>query len=153
MQMSAGDQKSYPKLTSYVKNALPKVADVGAIASAINTIGQLNLSKLRAALKFGDGPMIKITALSLGTYGEFTPDIGSNEVKINVKMADSFEKGNGLVPSGKGKVYLVGVVLLHELVHWGDDQDGVDRPGEEGKEFERKVYGTPPTDTLHAGQS
>jgi hypothetical protein len=39
-------------------------------------------------------------------------------------------------------------VLLHELVHWGDDQDGVDRPGEEGKEFERRAYGTAITDTL-----
>ena len=39
------------------------------------------------------------------------------------------------------RVYLVGVTILHELTHWGDDQDGVDRPGEEGEEFEIKVYG------------
>jgi hypothetical protein len=146
--MSAGDQSKYPKLAKYVKSSLPTVADVGVIASAMNTIGQLNLSKLRSALKWGSGPMIKVTPLPYPTYGEFTPDIGSNEVRLHDKTAQAFEDGKGLVPCPKGKVYLAGVVLLHELVHWGDDQDGVDRAGEEGKEFERKVYGAAITDTL-----
>jgi hypothetical protein len=64
----------------------------------------------------------------------------------------AFEDGRGLVTASAGKVYLIGVVMLHELVHWGDDQDGVDRPGEEGKEFETAVYGSAITDTLFPGQ-
>jgi hypothetical protein len=36
---------------------------------------------------------------------------------------------------------MVGVILLHELVHWADDQDGVDTVGEEGFSFEDAVYG------------
>lgn len=57
-------------------------------------------------------------------------------------MVDEFEAGKGKRVARAGDVYLVGVTLLHELVHWGDDQDGIDRPGAEGEEFERLIYGS-----------
>lgn len=39
-------------------------------------------------------------------------------------------------------LYLVGVTLLHELVHWCEDQDGVDQTlSKEGLDFEQMVYG------------
>ncbi|MCH7559811.1 MAG: hypothetical protein IIC67_00320 [Thaumarchaeota archaeon] len=37
--------------------------------------------------------------------------------------------------------FLVGVTILHEYVHYGDNIDGVDYPGEEGQLFEIDVYG------------
>jgi len=44
------------------------------------------------------------------------------------------------VKGSQGLVVFIwlGVTLLYELVHW----DGIDRPGEEGEEFERLVYGS-----------
>jgi len=77
----------------------------------------------------------------MGAYGEFEPGIGSNEISIERLLVVDFEAGRGMRVVGAGSVPLVGVTLLHELVHWGDDQDGIDRPGEEGEEFERAVYG------------
>ncbi len=77
-----------------------------------------------------------------GVCGEFTPDVGSQELRVNRKMVEEFEAGRGKRPTPDGReVYVLGVTILHELIHWGDDQDGVDRPAEEGEEFEKTVYG------------
>lgn len=151
MQMASADQTTYPKFTQYVRFSMPKLVDVPVIVNALRNIGQINLARMRLVLKWGSGPMLKIGPLP-GKYGEFTPDIGSNEISLNERTVKAFEDGRGLVTASAGKVYLVGVVMLHELVHWGDDQDGVDRPGEEGKEFETAVYGSAITDTLFPGQ-
>ena len=140
MKMSAADQASFPKLKYYVRNNLPQVANIPIIRGAMLEIAQLNHSKLKAALAWGNEPTLKVTILA-GAFGEFTPDIGSNEIRLDTRMVQEFEAGRGLRNAKAGRVFLVGVTILHELTHWGDDQDGVDRPGEEGEEFEIKVYG------------
>jgi len=141
MRMHATDIKSYPKFAYYVKNDIPKVIHVPSIVYAMNKVGQLNKTKLQSALRWGVGPQIRVTILA-GAVGEFTPNIKSNEIRININAVKEFEAGKGKRVAKAGNVYLVGVTLLHELVHWGDDQDGIDRPGEEGNEFERLVYGS-----------
>ena len=140
MKMSAADQASFPKLKSYVQNQLPQVANVPIIRAAMLQIAELNHAKLVAALKWGNEPTLKVTVLS-GAFGEFSPDIGSNEIRLDTNMVRDFVAGRGWRNAKAGRVLLVGVTILHELTHWGDDQDGIDRPGEEGEEFERKVYG------------
>ena len=143
MRMTATDIKAYPKLTYYVKTDVPKLLMVPAIVSALNSIGQINKTKLMLALSWGAGPQITVKNLSRA-YGEFTPNVGSNEIRIDLSLVREFEMGKGRRVVRAGNIYLVGVTLLHELVHWGDDQDGIDRPGEEGEEFERRVYGSIP---------
>lgn len=140
MRMTPQDIKKYPKLAYYVRVNLPEVMRVPAIVSAFNKIGGINRSTLRGALVWGAGPTIKVTPL-IKAYGEFTPDCHSQEIRVDTKVVDDFEAGKGVRLAHAGNVYLVGVTLLHELTHWADDQDGVDRPGEEGEEFERSVYG------------
>jgi Metallopeptidase toxin 3 len=140
MKMSATDQTNHPKLKQYVRYNLPKVASVPIIRAAMLDIAQLNHAKLKAALAWGNEPTLKVTTLT-GAVGEFTPDIGSNEIRLDTQMVRDFEAGLGWRNAKAGRVLLVGVTILHELTHWGDDQDGVDRPGEEGAEFEVKVYG------------
>lgn len=140
MKMSAADQASFPKLKQYVRYRLPEVANVPIIRGAMFEIAQLNHSKLKQALAWGNEPTLNVTILA-GAVGEFTPDVGSNEIRLDTRMVQEFEAGRGWRNAKAGRVLLVGVTILHELTHWGDDQDGVDRPGEEGEEFERKVYG------------
>jgi len=140
MQMSSTDISSYPKLAHYVKNDIPKLITVPAIVVAMNSVAQINKARLNTVLSWGNGPQIKITALS-GAYGEFSPGISSNEIRVDTGLVTDFEAGRGKRVVRAGNAYLIGITLLHELVHWGDDQDGIDRPGEEGAEFERLVYG------------
>lgn len=140
MRMLPADEKLYARFARYVRLDMPSVASVPAILQAMSKIGQINQLKLMTALKWGSGPMIKVTPL-VGAYGEFTPGVKSNEIRIDVKIVKDFEAGKDKRLARAGNVHLVGVTLLHELVHWGDDQDGVDRPGEEGEEIEKFLYG------------
>jgi hypothetical protein len=140
MQMSAADQRLYPRTATYLKNDLPPAARIPAIIHAMRTVGQVSRAALTRALSWGQGPSIKVAPL-IGRYGEFTPGVGSHEIRVAATLVASVEAGRGVLVARAGNVSLLGVTLLHELVHWGDDQDGVDRPGEEGEEFERLVYG------------
>ena len=140
MKMSAADQASFPKLKQYVRYKLPEVANIPIIRAAMLEIAQLNHSKLKAALAWGNEPTLKVTILS-GAVGEFTPDIGSNEIRLDTRMVQECESGRGLRNAKAGRVYLVGVTILHELTHWGDDQDGVDRPGRKAKSLRSRCTG------------
>jgi hypothetical protein len=143
MQMSADDIKKYPKFKQYVSIAIPKVVEATTIISAIHKYaGVIEESKIKEALLWGKGPMIKITVMD--DYGQFTPSSLSNEIRIQEKIVKEFESGSrkSLKKTKSGKlVYLVGVTLLHELTHWADDQDGIDTEGEEGEHFENAIYG------------
>ena len=55
---------------------------------------------------------------------------------MKLSLVDQFERSSG----GNVLLQTIGATILHELVHWGDDQDGVDYPGEEGELFEKHVY-------------
>lgn len=95
---------------------------------------------LRGALARNAGPSIKVTKL-VDTFGEFSPGIGSQELRVDTGVVKEFEAGNGVRVARAGNAFLQGVTLLHELMHWADDQDGVQRSDKEGITFEREVYG------------
>src|SRR5215510_2826564 len=139
MQMSAGDIKTYKKFYKYVSLSMPGVASVTKIINEIQKeAGTISTAKIKEALLWGKGPMVQVEDME--DAGEFTP--GTNTIKIRKARVEQFEAGKGLVKAPNGKlVYYVGVILLHELTHWADDQDGVDNPLEEGDEFEKAIYG------------
>lgn len=143
MRLSKADIKKYPKFARYVSLNMPEVAQVAVIVNKIQELaGTISKAKIKEALQWGKGPMVKVADLPADINGEFTPDVGSNEIRINRKRVEQFEAGDGLEATATGKlVYVVGTILLHELTHWADDQDGVDTPGEEGKAFEMAIYG------------
>lgn len=140
MWLDPADAKTYQNVAEYMSRKLPTAYKEPSIAYALRKVGQFNRIKLRQALRWGQQPTVVVTNL-VGAYGEFTPNIGSNEIRVNTATAQEFENGGGIRKARNGNVYLIGVTLLHELIHWCDDQDRIDRPGEEGEEFENLVYG------------
>jgi hypothetical protein len=141
MQMNRSAIQSYLKFAYYVRHNLPEILNVPVIVSVMSRIGQINLHTLRTAVRWGYGPVLRVVPL-VGACGEFTPNIHSNEIRISNILVRNFENGRGGHRIARGRnVHVVGVTILHELIHWGDDQNGIDRPGEEGEEFERAVYG------------
>jgi hypothetical protein len=141
VKISLADQARYPAFTRYVHIDLPKVASVPAIVQAMRRIGQINRPTLIKAMTWKQGPSVLIVPIP-DAYGEYDSGIKSDQIKIDTGLVKEFEAGKGKRVARAGHVFLVGVVLLHELVHWGDDKDGIDRPGEEGEEFEKLIYGT-----------
>lgn len=132
--------KKYEKLAHYMSNDFERSYEVPRIAFASRKLGQINHSKLKLALWWGRGPHVNVTPLA-SAYGEFTPNIGSKEIRLDATLVQYFEAGRGIRRARAENVYHVGVVLLHELTHWCDDQDGIDYPVEETDEFKRLLYG------------
>lgn len=141
MKMSFIEQLIYPKFNRYLRDSLPAVAEVGAIKRAFQRYGQLDHAALKRALKWGEEPTVNVADL-VDAYGEFTPTPGSNEIRIDRKLVRRFEAGTDKVQTKSGHdVHLAGATILHEMIHWADNLDGVDHPDEEGEEFEKSVYG------------
>ncbi len=137
MKMSIGDQKNYPNLKYYIKNDLPKVNGIQKISDALLKNGEIKKRDLRTVLAWGAEPTIKVVNMPTNQCGEFTPNSKSNELRISKALVKKFERSDG----AKIITRLVGATILHELAHWGDDQDGKDIPGEEGNLFETAAYG------------
>jgi hypothetical protein len=146
MRMFFLDQVLFPDFKKYVRDSLPKVADVKSIIQAFQKFGQIDRTTLQRALKWGENPEILVVhelkdkdgnrVLGLFRPGE------PNVIRVDLDLVKEFEAGRGISHTKSGKpVYLVGVTLLHELIHWADNLDGTDFPGEEGEQFERAVYG------------
>lgn len=135
MRLLKHDEKNYPKLHYYLKKDFPKLIHHPRISNALLKYGQIKKATLPMILNYGVGPLVSVITL-VNACGEFTPNAKSNEVRIHKSLVDRFEKHS----KDKILIMTVGATLLHELAHWGDDQDGVDYPGEEGELFERSVY-------------
>lgn len=99
-----------------------------------------------------DGPVIKVTDLSAmedSPKGYFHQGVGSDVLAISTPFVNDAIKAKGDLK--KDYVFLTAVTILHEHVHYGDDQDGVDyntseedgegRTGEEGGMFEVQLFG------------
>ncbi len=140
MKLTKAQQTTYPKLAYYLKNDMPKIMQVPAIVSAFKKIGGINKQKLRSALQWNQGPSLNISAMNV--CGSFRPGISSHTLNISKTVVEEFEAGRGIRQARGGRVYAVGVTILHELMHWADDQNGNVRPDEEGNTFEKLVYGS-----------
>ena len=144
------DQTTYPKFTIYVRRHLPEIANIQSMQRAFLCYAQMDRTTLRRALRWGNQPTLKIVDFPPDPdsflNGEFTPDIDSDEIRLNRILVRAYEDGSpahlAYTANSRGqRMPRVGVTILHELVHWGDDQDGIDYEGEEGELFEQTVYG------------
>src|SRR5215475_16204550 len=95
MQMSVQDIKDFPKLHQYVSCKIPEVRDVKIIIDTIQKhAGTITKAAVKEALVWGKGPMLKVVVMA--PLGEFTPDTGSNEIRLQKAMVQDFEAGKGL---------------------------------------------------------
>lgn len=140
MRMSPADVTRFPESARYVRNVLPTVIDIPVIVRAMRRTGQLNRVQFRMALRWGTDPLIMIVP-GMAACGQFTPTPANNTIEIREAIFTEFEAGRGRLAARAGNVFALGLNILHEMVHWGDNRDGVDRDGEEGDEFELLVYG------------
>jgi len=137
MNITKIDQKKYPNLTQYVHYVLPKIKGIPKISNALLKNGEIQKKSLNAIMTWGSTPRLKVVTMPKYQCGEFTPNSKSMEIRISRILVDKFEKSGG----SKKLTLLLGASILHELAHWGDDQDGIDIVGEEGNLFETAAYG------------
>lgn len=141
--LPASFRAKYKRLTQYLKNGIQEIANNPKVVNALKKYGQFSDANIKKGLKWNSGPEINITQLN-SVYGEFRPGIGSSTLNIDVDLVNALEKAKG--KDRDYLLFLVAVTILHEYVHYGDDQDGVDYTGavgsgEEGNAFEIMAYG------------
>ncbi len=147
MRMADADIRRFPRFAYYVRVNIPEVITVPSIVAAMGSIGQLSRSDFQAALRWRHGPSILLTpgliCTGVASYGCFR-NASPNQVELKEEWVQQFEDGHGTTTTPNGnRIFLIGVKLLHELVHWADFRDGVSdgAPGEAGNAFEQRVYG------------
>lgn len=138
---------AYPKFTEYLKNQMPEVAKMSAITDVIQELTSLTLTQIQEDLQWGKGPTIKIAQLDnysegtdVNTTGAFDKNF-PNTLLLDIDYINALENSTTLQYQEDGLLVYLGMVTLHEYVHYGDNINGRDYPGEEGEIFELKVYG------------
>ena len=133
LQVSEEFSESFPRSTNRILSMDTRISNVEF--SGFEMFGQASQSQVLVQLTPNNGVTIVDEILSPGVIAEFTPYVGSTEIRVNFNFLDAFESGN---ISGTE----FDRTIKHELVHFFDDQDGIDFPGEEGLMFEEFCYGS-----------
>jgi hypothetical protein len=147
MQMSADDIKEYPEFYNYVRTILPavrnseaKIGWISTIAGSVRGENPFDEENIKDALIWGKGPLIKVARML--NYGKYVARKNPNLIYIRRKWVKEYEEGGGKRLTKNGQpVDLVEVILLHELTHWADYQDGKANKIEVGDWFEEEYYG------------
>lgn len=153
MQMTIDDIGEYPELFAYT-GRMGSVLKSSTILANMKKYGLMDAAKLSHALLPGVGPQLRVKTLFGGgcisgkdAFGCFDPTF-PGRITLDKSMVTSFETDphssvNMLTTSAGLKVPLVGVTILHELVHWGYFWGSVFREEsyERGDAFEKATYG------------
>lgn len=143
-------ENDFPKFTEYVKNQIPTLKDNITIINAIKTYTNLTTEEVKSAFEYGKGPIIEIAQLDnfpncsicdSATLGHFNGATDANKFYIDIDLIMDLENTAPGSSLADAFAFLIGVTLLHEYVHLGDNLDGIDYDGEEGLLFEQDVYG------------
>ena len=139
--MGIWNQFLYPNLSNFLRVELPKVISDKKKWPAFLKYSEFQgryFGKFWAvlSLSWGADPNIKVEPLT-NAFGEYRPGRGDDIIYIDTDWAKRFEKDFAKAEAKQ----LMEATILHEMVHWGDDQDGKDQAGDEGEDFERAAYG------------
>ncbi len=107
MKLSAVDAKRFPKFAAYIKQEMPKLANVPVIVNTIKKYsGATKLQKIKSSLVWGFGPSVKIvknlSCAGQKAYGCYRV-WGAQELEIDEKLVTLFGLGKTLEPQKRGK--------------------------------------------------
>lgn len=144
----------YPKLTEYLMNQLPRVANITKITNAIKDVTRLPLETIKKDLQWDEGPVLEIVDFDnddsprtdSNTIGAFDPET-PNTLYLNKNYVDGLEHNTSSQYEADALLFFIGVTILHEYVHYGDYENGnvynfYGGPNDEGDIFEAKAYGS-----------
>jgi hypothetical protein len=139
MKVSATLIKDYPDVALWITNKLPDVKKRAKVFKAFQKYGQLKEKVAERALEDGNPPIVEYRHMGAAN-GEYHPKKWPDTVFIAMAICEKFQKSAADAKDPRMHL-LVESTLLHEIVHWGDWQDGDESRFEAGKAFEKEAYG------------
>lgn len=135
-------ERAWPAFAAWIKQGLPKVVENKGVWKAFKQVTGLSEAKAkRVVAEFGTPPLIEVRALD-DFKGMFDP-AESDRVVLSMLLVEKLQQA----PNKTDVVVEIERTLLHELVHWALDEQGVKEidpvsktPKEMGWEFERLAY-------------
>lgn len=155
----------YPKLTSLLKNDIPKIANNVKVIDTIHSlVPEASKEIIKEALKWGKGPEINIIQLGgegdyekLGSYRGHLFDEYVNILNLDIDLVNEFENSeensDDDLTLSDALSFLIAVTILHEYVHyndfvfgdnyWGElwSEDPFNPENEAGLIFEDSIFG------------
>ncbi len=136
-------RKDFPLTTVFLRSRLPSTPHWASIWPAFKKWGQLSEQEALDAITEGNPPTINCGEFPNGSYGDHWGDSDPSQkdyIYLNSQYLRYFEFSYANRSDLLFQRFLH-AVTLHEMVHWGDNRDGVDQAPEEGNEFEKEVWG------------
>jgi hypothetical protein len=113
-------EAQYPIFSNYITTELMKQRHDALIIEGMQLYGQLSKDAFVRALTPGELPKIAVADLdtAAGIFYTGMPDW----IGVHVRWVERFEKGEmyRLPCKSGGSILVMGLVILHELIHWGD---------------------------------
>jgi hypothetical protein len=152
MRFDRGFKKHYPRLTNWIVENIPAVRHKSNVFDPFMRFAELNHGSAWTALTVNDHPpTIDAKILSKNKFGVhfWKCPLRKEKVFIARWFAKDFEKKD---PDWLAMTYIrnaLEATIMHEIVHWGDMQDGVEQPAvlidghwrDVGFQFEQEAYG------------
>ncbi len=115
-------ETDYPKLTEYLKNELPKIADNQMVVDAIHDYTDAPVEIIKDALQWGKGPEIIIDDLEgerVGSYRGFFDSSELTKLHLDVGLVEALEN-TPTIEASNALSFFIAVTILHEYNHLGD---------------------------------
>jgi hypothetical protein len=135
-------RRDFPKLTEYLENQLPKLADNILITRAFKKFTNMTDAQIKEAFKWDEGPEIVIKDIE--GSGHFQEP---NIIEIDIDLVNALENADSGSEYSEKVLFAVAATIVHEAVHYGDyaynnDYYRGNNPcsNEEGWLFEQEVY-------------
>ena len=107
---------------------------------ALRVAGRFTNKQIKEMVKYGKGPTINVTQMEKGTYGLFMAENNSTTLNISEDIVNELEQAEGF--DTVISLFFLGVTILHEFSHYGDDLAGnPDSDREDGNVYEEIAYG------------
>ncbi|MET1257914.1 hypothetical protein ABV409_01155 [Flagellimonas sp. DF-77] len=149
----------YPRLTEFLMEELPKVAENEDIVNVIHGLTEAPIETIKEALQWGKGPEIEITQLGgdgdnelYGVYNGHVIPENINTLFLDIDLVNDFENVEKDQNFTDAMAFLIAVTILHEYTHLGDTVFGNEFWGElhaesradedeVGLVFEKEIFG------------
>ena len=96
--------------------------------------------QIKRDFEYGKGSYINVFKFEDNAYGYFDASESKSTLNLDSDYVNMLETSSNL--NSEIALFIIEVTILHEYVHYGDAQDGIDLTGEEGDQFEIATYGT-----------
>ena len=138
--ISKENAERYPKLNAYLYNRIKQITKNQHIMKHLIKYSEQSEDQIKRDFEYGKGPYINVFKFEDNAYGYFDASESKSTLNLDSDYVNMLETSSNL--NSEIALFIIEVTILHEYVHYGDAQDGIDLTGEEGDQFEIATYGT-----------